>query len=76
VDVRNAVDDSLAEVDPDREMAGEVALRPARSSEVEDLLSRRMHTVTDHFGEEPAEPGTTREHIDVRFDLRTVIEPE
>src|SRR5437660_9751149 len=30
VDVGNAVDDALAEIDPDRKVAGEVAFRPTR----------------------------------------------
>src|SRR5213075_240104 len=37
IDVRDAIDDALSEIDPDREMSGLVAVRALRRGEVVDL---------------------------------------
>src|SRR5207244_114616 len=65
-----AVDDPLAEVDPDRKAARAVAVRPRRRTEIVDLLPRRAHAVADHVGEELCEPWAAGVDVYVRFDRR------
>src|SRR6202049_4984918 len=74
VQVWKAVDDSLAEVDPDRKMARQVTFRTSRSSEVEALLSCRTDPVAENLGEKASEPRTAGEHIHIRLQSRTVLE--
>src|SRR5436853_5070000 len=47
MDIRNSIDDALAEIDPNRQMAARVTLRSARRPEVVDLLARRSNAVAD-----------------------------
>ena len=45
------------------------------SAEVEDLLPCRPHTPANHVREEPAKPGSAREHVAVRGQGAAVAEP-
>src|SRR5688572_23595688 len=70
--LRNAVDESLAELEPDRKPLVAEASIAGRNVEVIDFLPCRLDDSAQEIGKQRSEPGTAREDESIRLDFGSI----